>query len=152
MSDSGFGSELTKQGPPTSIHIADLTADALNRNRRRIRSLSGLTIGLWILTFLIVPALWMPFAAMMNRESDALARMTQNPPVQTMDLATTLINVLNHISRVSAIVLTVLTVASLLAAMSTIWLVLTVRRVTLEQLSAGLAQISDQLRKLEGRA
>ena len=54
-----------------------------------------------------------------------------------------------NFSLLGGAILGLMTLASLLAAISTVWLVLTVRRVTLEQLSAGLALISEQLRRLE---
>ena len=40
------------------------------------------------------------------------------------------------------------TLTSLLAAISTVWLVLTVRRITLRQVQDGLADISRQLKAL----
>jgi hypothetical protein len=55
---------------------------------------------------------------------------------------------LMYIAGVSGIILAITTVASLLAAISTVWLVLTVRRVTLEQLTLGLTQIAEELRRL----
>jgi uncharacterized membrane protein len=55
---------------------------------------------------------------------------------------------MNHVAVVSGFILAVMTLASLLAAISTVWLVLTVRRVTLEQVSMGLAQISEQLKRM----
>jgi len=154
---SEFGSELTKLGLPAATDAATLAAEALKRNRRRIRSLASLTIGLWILTFLLVPGMWMPFAAKMTREAQSLAE-TRHSPLQSeqtdarryAELETmnqVLQDSLMYISKVSGAILAVITLASLLAAISTVWLVLTVRRVTLEQLAAGLAHISEQLRQ-----
>ena len=50
---------------------------------------------------------------------------------------------------VSTFIAAVSTMASLLGAIATVWLVMTVRRSTLQQISAGLAQISEQLRQIQ---
>jgi hypothetical protein len=140
---SEFGLELTKLGLG-GMDASTLAAQALKRNRRRIRMLAGLTIGLWILDFLMVPGFWMPFAAKMKMDATSVSQAADVPTLakMTQDIAL-------HIALVSGFILAVMTLASLLAAISTVWLVLTVRRVTLEQVSMGLAQISEQLRRLE---
>jgi hypothetical protein len=150
MSEHNFGSELTSLGLPATLDAKTLAATVLKKNRRRIRMLSALTIGLWIMTFLLVPSLWMPFAAKMNEQTKLLLTPNRQPlPVTTETLTRILGEVTVHVSMVSGYILGIITLASLLAAISTVWLVLTVRRVTLEQLSAGLALISEQLRRLE---
>ena len=147
MSRNDFASQLTNLGLPGNIDAATLAVRALQHNRRRIRLLAALTIGLWIITFLVVPGFWLPFAAKLKEQSNLL----QNPSggqVSSQILAQVIQESLLHIWAVSGAILGVTTIASLLAAISTVWLVLTVRRVTLEQLSLGLSQIAEELRRL----
>jgi hypothetical protein len=141
-------------GLPPAVDPAALASAALKRNRRHIRALAALTIGLWAITFLLVPSVWMPFAAKMKQEAIVLTGMTdgQRAPV-TLDTVTKVVqDALLHIAVVSGIILALITVASLLAASSTVWLILMSRRLTLEQVSTGLAQISEQLRQLQSKA
>ena len=154
---SEFGSQLTNLGfPPVGFDPAALAAQALARNRRRIRRLAALTIGLWIIAFLMVPALWMPFAKKVKHEMLILSGTIDPsgaPASAPADLETVrkvVHQTLFMVAMVSGWILAVMTLASLLAAISTVWLVLTVRRVTLEQVSLGLAQISEQLQRLGG--
>jgi hypothetical protein len=94
----------------------------------------------------LVPSLWMPFAAKMKH--NALELVTpegQVLPVTNESLAKNLSDLMVHVSVVSGFILGIMTLASLFAAISTVWLVLTVRRITLEQLASGLAQISEQI-------
>ena len=72
-------------------------------------------------------------------------------PITTKALAEALQVAVMYIAGVSGFILAIMILAPLLASISTVWLVLTVRRVTLEQLSTGLAQISEQLKRLEAR-
>ena len=149
MSQNEFASQLTKLGLPASLDADSLAAMALSRNRRRIRGLSALTIGLWIVTFLFVPAFWMPFAAKMKQQAILLQGISSGKPPVTLETVThTLQQSLLYIAGVSGAILAITTIVSLLAAISTVWLVLTVRRVTLEQLALGLSQIAEELKRL----
>jgi hypothetical protein len=150
MSQNPFASELTKFDLPLQGPGA-LASRALSRNRRRVRVLSALTIALWAITFLMVPALWMPFAAKMKHLAIGLDQTISAHPttVDVESVAQVLREVCLYVAMVSGAILAIMTIASLLAAISTVWLVLTVRRVTLEQISMGLAQISQQLARLE---
>jgi hypothetical protein len=151
MSQNEFASQLTKMGFPSNIDAATMAEVALRRNRRRIRVLSALTIGLWVIDFLLVPAAWLPFAAMMKQKMILLDHaMTGKAAPMTVDALTKIVKELcQQLSIGSGFVLAIMTLASLLAAISTVWLVLTVRRVTLEQVSIGLAQIAQQLQRIE---
>ncbi|HEY7120182.1 MAG TPA: hypothetical protein VH475_26580 [Tepidisphaeraceae bacterium] len=144
-----FASQLSNLGLPPAMDPSALAARALARNRRRIRTLATLTIGLWTIAFLMVPSLWMPFAAKMKHDAHLLVGDDGKViPTNMETLARLLHDLMNHVAVVSGFILAVMTLASLLAAISTVWLVLTVRRVTLEQVSMGLAQISEQLKRM----
>jgi hypothetical protein len=144
-----FGSKLTKLGLPATTDAATLAAQALDRNRRRIRRLATLTILLWILDILLIPSVMMPLAAKFHHLAEVAAGKVdgQPTPVTVETLAKIVHDILDNIIMVSTAVVTMMLLASLLAAICTVRLVLTVRRVTLEQMSAGLAQISEQLKR-----
>jgi hypothetical protein len=145
-----FGSQLTNLGLPPTLDATALAAQALRRNRRRIRWLAALTIGLWAIAFLMVPALWMPFAAKMEQNAKLLLTADgQVIPTTTETLARVLHDVVHYVAVVSGGILAIMMLASLLAAISTVALVLKVRRLTLEQLAAALAQISEQLKQAQ---
>jgi hypothetical protein len=145
-----FGSELTKLGLPATTDAAALAAQALQRSRRRIRQLATLTILLWIFDIVLIPSVMLPLAAKFKQLAQVAAGNVdgQPTPVTVETLAKIIHDILQNIIMVSTAVITMMTLASLLAAICTVWLVLTVRRVTLEQMSAALAQISDQLKRL----
>src|SRR5438046_587557 len=114
MSPNKFEPQLTDLGLPAAMDAKALAAAALKRNRRRIRSLAALTIGLWIITFLMVPSLWMPFAAKMKRDAIVLTGTVdgQTTPVTIETLTKVLQDALIHISMVSGVILGLITVAS----------------------------------------
>jgi Sec-independent protein secretion pathway component TatC len=145
-----FATQLTNLGTLGNLDARALAATAMQHNRRRLRILAAITIALWLITFLFVPALWMPFAAQMKKLSLELAVNSSNAhPITTQALATILQDALMHIAMVSGIILAIMILAALFAAISTVWLVFTVRRVTFEQLALGLAQISEELKRLQ---
>ena len=123
----------------------------LQRDRRRTRVLIGLTIGLWILAALLIPAFYLPMASMVlpkfeQMEKQALEKDPQLDAHMVGWHVAVSVKAANY-----AIVgfLTVFALTSLLAAISTIGLVLTVRRVTLRYISEQLADISNQLRQFQ---
>jgi small-conductance mechanosensitive channel len=146
MSQSPFGVQLTDLGLPPLMDAASLAARALEWNRRRIRALSRRTILLWVLDIVLVPALWMPFAAKIRMETDALTSATT-----TEQLSKTVKDILSQLPMVSGWILLIMTIVALLAAISTVRLVFVSRRLTMEQLALGLAQISEQLKILEAK-
>ena len=146
MSTNPFGAQLTSLGLPPSMDPANLVARALQHNRRRIRRLALRTILLWVLDIVLVPALWLPFAAKIKQESNVLSQA-----VTAEQVAKSVNDILQQLPFVSGWILLIMTLVALLAAISTVRLVLVVRWVTLEQLSMGLAQVSEQLKALDAR-
>ncbi len=148
----------------------------LRRDRRRIRSLAVLTIGLWVIAGLLIPSVYLPLGAKMKHYAQVLAadnpgaadRILSDraiepapPPVPPQDVPQTLAKVQHqqwvlselvvHEWIIGAIILAFALAAGILASASTVALALTIRRTTLRQVSASLAEISDQLRLLRAQ-
>jgi len=102
---------------------------------------------LWVLVVLVIPAFFMPAIGLMEQQMHDLE---QNPAqVTPQDLVEAMHFVLGRVSVAVAWMMVVSLLTSLAAAICTIWLVLTVRPVTLEQVPAGLARISEQLKTMQ---
>ena len=128
----------------------DLAAEIVRRDRSRVRLLAAASISLWVLTGLLIPALFLPMWAKVSQQADALDRAaTEAPPVTAAQVA----GIVSETSRVvvtaSALMVAIAIGASLLASIVTVALALTIRRVTLRHVASSLAQISDQLRTLQ---
>jgi hypothetical protein len=130
---------------------ASLAAEVLRRDQRRVRRIAGLTIGLWSLAALVIPGFYLPYLALVEPKVQLLEKLAlEKDPSITTHLLAGHIAVTTRAAAVATIgFLTAFTLTSLLAAICTIWMVFTVRRVTLRQLSEGLADISIQLKRLE---
>ena len=142
-----FGSALINLGDSRS-NVERLADEVLRRDRRRIRTLSSLMIGAWLLAALLIPSVLLPMWAKIKHHSqtytwiDGQRKSTdQLPPMEAMQ----------GLAIVSTFIAAVSTSASLLATICTVWLVLTVRRSTLRQITVGLTDLSDQLRQLHPR-
>jgi hypothetical protein len=138
----------------TEKQPAAIAGGVLRRERRRVRLLAAATITLWALAALTVPALFFPLRAQVLWQADALEQSAVNREfrVDAYSVALDVVSMVRGAIFASSWLLTILTATSLLAAVCTIALVLTVRRITLRQLGEGLAEISEQLRLLRGSA
>jgi len=128
-----------------------LAASVVQREDRRIRRLVGVTIGLWILAALVIPGFYLPLRAFVLPKFEWMEKQAREKDPQ-IDAPLVAWHVATAVQAASIAVLgflIVFTVTSLLAAICTIQLVLTVRRVTLRQVREGLADISRQLQRLE---
>src|SRR5207247_196051 len=140
MTMSELGPELIRRGNEgTPLAASAQAARVLARHRRRIRALVALTIGLWLLAGLMIPSVLLPIGAKLRD----LHKFLPPSPITADQLADVLHRVLMELWIVAFIVVGISTVAALLAAICTIWLVLTVRRVTLAQITENLAGISE---------
>jgi hypothetical protein len=152
----------------------ELTDAVLKRDRRRIRSIAALSIGLWVLAALLIPSVYLPLGAKMKQYARhaladnpvAAGRMLSDEeierapmPVPPDQVATTLARVQHqhwilaqlvfHQWIVGAVIMAMALAAGVLASASTVWLALAIRRTTMRQVSASLAEISEQLRQLK---
>ena len=126
--------------PPAPPDPRQLTRQVLDRDRRRLRRLSALTIALWVVTaagvlgacpfylMMVAPRLRAYHAGRANLANDWYAWATVGEWAAYWVLACTL--------------------SCLLAALCTVALVVLSRRATLRQINAGLVEISEQLRQL----
>jgi len=146
----------------------------LKRDRRRIRILAVLTIGLWVIAALLIPSVYLPLGGKMKQYARIV--LASNPtaanrilsdtemerppmPVPPDQVAATLARVQHeqwmltqlviHQWIIGAIILGMALAAGILASVSTVALAMTIRRTTLRQVSASLAEISEQLRQLK---
>jgi hypothetical protein len=136
------------------------TAEAvLRRGHKHIRRLVVITIGLWIVAALLIPAVYLPLGAKLKQYSEIIKEPA--PPAapltaQQMGDALTEIQhqqwivgqLVLHEWIIGAIILGLALAAGILASISTVALALTIRRVTMQRVSASLSEISDQLRLL----
>jgi len=128
-----------------------IASAAVQHEDRRIRRLVALTIGLWLLAALVIPGFYLPLNAAVLPKFQQMARHAEekDPRIDAPFVAWHVAAAVQAAAIATVGFLTVFTVTSLLAAIATIRLVLTVRRVTLRQVREGLAEISQQLQRLE---
>ena len=148
MTPGPLASELLKNLPPSDASAQ--AAQATARDQRRVRRLVWLTFALWFLTVALVPAFFLPMLAMIRQEMQQLAGHTAptDPALTPQALASALNRLLESLAIVGSALVLIFSIVSLLASVVTIRLVLTVRHVTTRQLQTGLAQISDELKRL----
>ena len=156
------------------------TADrVVRRERRRIRQLAAVTVGLWVVAALLIPSVYLPLGAKVRHyaqvlqagapagthlDPDVATAVPAAPLPTTREVPTELADlrkqqwiigqIVYHQWVIGAIILSLALAAGILASASSVALALTIRRVTLRQVSEQLAQISNQLKHMQsaGRA
>jgi hypothetical protein len=122
----------------------------LKRDRRRIRILAGITIALWVGAFLFLPSIYMPAAAKVKKSlADIVHSHSGAAPLTAQELADKLAPIVSGVTLLGLLMTCAVLFIEVLAAISTVALVLTIRRVTLRQVNENLAEISAQLKKLD---
>lgn len=149
MSGNEFGSRLVNQAGCGATDANEFVRTAMAHDKKRIRRLVILTLTFWCLDILLVPSFLLPLAAKYLEEGQSLAAAERNNTVTVQMVSESVRHVINATTIATSWTIGTMTLFALLAAISTIWLVLTVRRVTLQQVSLGLAQISAQLQQLK---
>jgi hypothetical protein len=135
---------------PNQTEAQRIAADVIRREARRVRSLSVLTVALWIIAVLLIASVAMPAMAKMKQ----LAVLLKQPgpdgkPLSAEAVANLLSQVLPGMLFVGVAMLGMALLTGLLASISTVALSLTIRRITLRQITESLAQISTQIRELK---
>jgi len=127
-----------------------LAAEIFRRDRARVRNLAIVTIGLWIMAGLLIPSVFMPLGAKVVKTFDDMNQAAASGQTLTANevLAATG-PLLQYTIKVTAISFFFAISAAILASITSIALALTIRRSTLRQVSANLAEISEQLRQLK---
>jgi len=141
-------------------HDAARTAEAvLRRGHKHIRGLVVITIGLWLLAALLIPSVYLPLGAKLKEYSEIIKEPTPPAaPLTAQQMGETIAEIQHqqwivgqlvfHEWIIGAIILGLALAAGILASISTVALALTIRRVTMQRVSASLSEISDQLRLL----
>jgi hypothetical protein len=131
---------VARHAPPTEPRR--LSAELIWRDRRRIGLLAGLTALLWLggIAGVLYMIFW--FNRFIIAYSPFAADMTQEWRTQVLFHAKMELH--HSLEACMAAV-----PALLLAALGTVWLVLSSRRATLNQINLSLAEISDQLRRMQ---
>lgn len=128
-----------------------LTANVLDRDRRRVRRLAAITALFWLLATAAVPVffwlLWVFVHPKLERVAANIATQKDIPPPV---LGNVVYQMGHVILLLGTILFTTTVVASLLAGLSTLMLVFAARRATLRQINANLAQVAQDVRLLQG--
>jgi hypothetical protein len=142
----------------TETNLPRMDADALageivRRDRWRLRLLAVLTVALWIVAGLLIPAVYLPFAAKVVKTMEGLNRAIEGgggeKPLTAADLVNAIGPLVGGSVKVSMVAFSFAILAAILASITTVALALTIRRATLRQVGAQLAVISEQLRQLQ---
>jgi ABC-type Fe3+ transport system permease subunit len=134
--------------PP--MDAAALASEILRRDRARMRNLAILTIALWIIAGLLIPSVFLPLAAKVVKDFDALNQAAASGQALTAnDVVSATGPLLKYMIKVTLFSFFMAIAAAILASITSIALALTIRRSTLRQVSANLAEISEQLRQLK---
>jgi hypothetical protein len=147
-----------------------LTDRILTRDRRRVRVLTWLTVGTWLVAAALVLFLLVMFGLMLPamakvRDDDGQKRFTPGPAAPAPQPAAVpaddkgqnrltpaqreqMRDDLEVAFKMSSIIITFTVGALTLAGLCTLWLVLATRRATLRQVNANLVEITEQLKQL----
>jgi hypothetical protein len=140
---------MTRETMP-EMNADALAAEIVRRDRWRLRSLGFLTIALWILAGLLIPAVYLPFAAKVGMTFNELEQATAaGRSLTAADVVSALDGLFRGSVKVAMVAFFFAIAAAILASISSVALALTIRRSTLRQVGAQLAQISGQLRELQ---
>jgi hypothetical protein len=142
MTEKELGKALLQldMAPAAAPDPRQLTRNILERDQRRIRLLAAVSVFFWLLTVAgIGVLLWFYFLHVSPRLGAYVAGRRQ--PQQDADIWL-------MVSDATAKILLACLIALLLAAVSTVVLVLASRRATLRQINANLVEISGQLKLL----
>ena len=138
---------------PAAIPPADaaaLAAEIFRRDRARMRNLAILTIALWLLAALLIPSIFLPLAAQVVKTHDELNQAAgAGKALTAADVLAVTGPLLQYTIKVTLASFFMAITAAILASITSIALALTIRRATLRQVSANLAEISEQLRQLK---
>jgi hypothetical protein len=132
------------------MDAAALASEILRRDRARMRNLALLTVALWIVAGLLIPSIFLPLAAKVVKDFDALNQAAAaGQPLTVADVLGATGPLLKYTIKVTLVSFFMAIAAAICASVTSIALALTIRRATLRQVSANLAEISEQLRQLK---
>jgi hypothetical protein len=156
MNEKELGDALLRFTPagPTLGNPGDpafLLGRVLDRDRRRVRMLTGATILLWIVAAAGIPLFFVLYVTFIQPKAvDVLQEIiTHRRGYPVPELANTANQVLFITLKLGIVLVTGSVFTLLLAACATVMLVFAARRATLRQVNANLAEISEQLRRAQ---
>jgi hypothetical protein len=153
MTQKDLGEALLKLGVTELSGLPDVreqTWTILERDRRRVRQLTLLTVGAWLLSTVLIFTVLVAFGFLFPRVAKLRMDVEQGRVTQAQrdDLRNE-----HDLGLMKGTLLIAFSVASLtLAALCTVLLNLSTRRATLRQINASLLEISDQLKELRSSA
>jgi hypothetical protein len=145
MNDRELGEALLAFDASGSPDARQQTWHILERDRRRVRRLTGLAVALWLVAAVLVLGMFVAMGLLMPR----MAKLAQEVEAGRVTAAER--ERREQANRVTGQMITLGVAASVgvlaLAALATVFLVLASRRATLRQINANLLAISEQLRQ-----
>jgi hypothetical protein len=149
MTQKDLGKALLKLGVSELSGLPDVrehTWAILERDRRRVRRLTVMTVGAWVLSTALICTVLVAFGFLFPRV--AKLRMDVEQGKVTQDQREQIRNE-HDLGLMKGTLLIAFSVAALtFAAICTVMLNLATRRATLQQINASLLEISDQLKDL----
>jgi hypothetical protein len=148
MSEHEVGKSLLQAGtagPSAPLDVRHLTAQVLDRDRRRIRLLGGLILALWLLGAVGVAYVLYNLAIYVPQYlAFAMEKEGTTSPARRQSYTE------NYLAgfQIGMVVISCSVAVLALAALGTFLLVLTTRRATLRQVNASLVLISERLDQL----
>jgi hypothetical protein len=153
MTQRDLGKALLRLGVTELAGLPDVREQTwmiLERDRRRVRRLTIMTIGAWLLSTALICTVLVAFGFLFPRV--ARLRMDVEQGKVTQDQREQLHNA-HDLGLMKGTLLIALSVAALTcAALCTVLLNLATRRATLRQINASLLEISEQLKELRSSA
>ena len=153
MTQKDLGKALLRVGVTELSGLPDVreqTWTILDRDRRRVRRLTGLTVGAWLLSTVLIFGVLVAFGFLFPKVAKLRmdveqGKVTQSEREHLRDE--------HDVGLMKGTLLIAFSLAALtFAAISTVVLTLTSRRATLRQINASLLEISEQLKELRASA
>jgi hypothetical protein len=149
MTQKDLGKALLTLGVTELSGLPDVreqTWAILERDRHRVRRLTGLTIGAWLLSTVLIFSVLVAFGFLFPKVAKLRMDVEQGKVTQT---ERDQLRNEHDVGFMMGTLLIAFSVAALtFAALCTVLLNLTSRRATLRQINASLLEISDQLKEL----
>ena len=149
MTQNDLGKALLKLGVTELAGLPDIreqTWAILERDRRRVRRLTGMTIGAWLLATVLIFSVLVAFGFLFPKVAKLQMEIAQGKVSQAEREQLRNAHDVGLMKGTLLIAFSVVTLT--FAALSTVLLNLATRRATLRQINASLLEISEQLKEL----
>jgi hypothetical protein len=149
MSDNDLGEALLKLGAVDLAAVPEARVQArrvLDRDHRRVRLWTGLTVGVWLVAVILVLSALVSYGLVMPKQAQLfqLADAGQLNSAQREAMQREIV-----VQGLMSTVLIGFSVAAMgLAALSAVFLLFASRRATLRQMNLNLVEITEQLKQI----